>query len=84
MVRTAEWKYIHALGFGPQLFDLRNDPLEFVDLGRDPGYVQVRNELHDMIFERISRRKNRVAITTEKVVNRTDGAHKHGVLIGYW
>ena len=84
MVRTAEWKYIHALGFGPQLFDLRNDPLEFVDLGRDPGYAQVRNELHDMIFERISRRKNRVAITTEKVVNRTDGAHKHGVLIGYW
>ena len=84
MVRTEEWKYIHALGFEPLLFDLRNDPSELVDLGRDPGYAAIRKELHDAIFERIGRRKNRVAITTEKVLNRTDGAHKHGVLIGYW
>ena len=37
-----------------------------------------------MLFERIGRRKNRVAITTERVLQRTDGAHKHGTLIGYW
>ena len=84
MVRTEHWKYVHALGFEPLLFDLRNDPSELVDLGRDPGYAAMRNELHDMIFERIARRKNRVGITTKKVVDRTDGAHRHGVLIGYW
>ena len=41
-------------------------------------------ELHRMLFERIGRRKNRVGITTERVRQRTDGAHKHGTMIGYW
>ena len=84
MIRTEEWKYVHALGFGAQLFDLRNDPSEFVDLGRDPGYAATRDALHCMLFERIGRRKNRVGITTEGVRQRTDGAHKHGTMIGYW
>ncbi len=84
MIRTADWKYIHALGFGAQLFDLRNDPSEFVDLGRDPGYAGIREDLQTMLFDRISRRKNRVAITTRRVIERTDGAHKRGVMIGYW
>ena len=84
MIRTADWKYIFALGFPPQLFDLGNDPSEYVDLGRGPGYAGIRGELHGLLFDRIARRKNRVAIATDKVEKRTDGAHKHGVMIGYW
>ncbi|MCY4550919.1 MAG: alkaline phosphatase family protein [Defluviicoccus sp.] len=84
MLRTDDWKYVHALGFEPLLFDLRNDPDEFVDLGRDPGYAGFREELHRALFERIGRRKNRTGITTERVQQRTDGAHRHGTLIGYW
>ena len=33
MIRTERWKYINHAGFRPQLFDLENDPNEFVDLG---------------------------------------------------
>ena len=36
MVFDGRWKYIHATGFRPMLFDLATDPDEFHDLGADP------------------------------------------------
>jgi len=39
MVRTRRWKYVDWTDLRPQLFALENDPLEFHDLGLDPGYV---------------------------------------------
>ncbi|MGB1148149.1 MAG: sulfatase-like hydrolase/transferase, partial [Alphaproteobacteria bacterium] len=35
MIRDERWKYIHVLGFPPQLFDLGEDPDELKDRGRD-------------------------------------------------
>ena len=34
MIRNNEWKYIYFKGFPPQLFNLKNDPDEFKDLGQ--------------------------------------------------
>ena len=36
MVFDGHWKYVHATGFRPMLFDLERDPREFHDLGADP------------------------------------------------
>ena len=37
MLRDSRYKYVyHAGGYPPQLFDMRNDPLEQRDLGQDP------------------------------------------------
>ncbi len=38
MVATDRWKYVFYERLCPQLFDLRNDPQELVDLGADPGH----------------------------------------------
>ena len=38
MLRTERWKYVHYKGFPPQLFDLQEDPNEFVDLGRSAAH----------------------------------------------
>ena len=45
MIRYENWKYVHFVGHPPQLFDLKADPLEANDLGRDPAYGNVRSML---------------------------------------
>lgn len=84
MIRTERWKYIHYLGFRAQLFDLENDGNELVDLGADPGHAAVRRDLHNRLFERMARRKERVAHSTAAVEQRTDGSRNVGVIIGEW
>jgi len=38
MLRKGRYKYIHYVGFMPQLFDLQEDPEELCDLAPDPAY----------------------------------------------
>ncbi|MBM3627705.1 MAG: sulfatase [Alphaproteobacteria bacterium] len=41
MVRKGRWKYIHHVGFRPELFDLEADPGEATDLGESPAHRDV-------------------------------------------
>jgi choline-sulfatase len=46
MIRTLEWKYIHRYPYGPhELYHLRNDPEERVNLFESPEYVEVVQSL---------------------------------------
>ncbi len=38
MVFDGRFTLAHASGFAPMLFDLRDDPDEFGDFGRDPAF----------------------------------------------
>ena len=40
--------------------------------------------MHSHLFERLTRRKNRITVPDEVVVERTDGSRKVGVIIGEW
>ena len=40
MVRGERYKYVHYVGYQPQLFDLVADPDETRDLADDPGYAE--------------------------------------------
>ncbi len=44
MVRVRRWKYVHYVGYAPQLFDLNADPTEENDLGESPDHAEVRAE----------------------------------------
>ena len=41
MLRTRRWKYIHYVGFEPELFDLEADPEETVNIAVYPEYAEV-------------------------------------------
>lgn len=42
MVRKGRWKYIHHVGYAPELFDLADDPGETRDLASDPKHAATR------------------------------------------
>ncbi|MEM7034580.1 MAG: alkaline phosphatase family protein [Chloroflexota bacterium] len=85
MIRTARYKYILWEGFPPQLFDLENDPQEFVDLGRDPNHEEVRRNLHEALFTWLRKRKIRTTISDSDAAKiGPEEEDKIGILIGYW
>jgi choline-sulfatase len=45
MVRKGRWKYIHYIGFDPELFDLQNDPEELVNLSHNKAFADVLAEM---------------------------------------
>lgn len=49
MVRQGKWKYIHYEGMRPQLFNLEDDPGELQDLGGDPAYEEVCDQLNQIL-----------------------------------
>jgi arylsulfatase A-like enzyme len=84
MARSDRFKYIHYDGLPPQLFDLQEDPLEFNDLGSDPGYAAVREQHLGWIFDWMRSRRNRVTISDEAIMKRATPAAAGGVIIGEW
>ena len=45
MLRNGRWKYNHYVGYGPELFDLQEDPGEERNLADDPAHRAVRDGL---------------------------------------
>lgn len=84
MIRTARWKYVHFLGFPPQLFDLEKDPDEFTDLGRAATHEGVRREMHDRLLRRLLSRKNRVTMSDDGVAAMRGSEDSSGIMIGKW
>jgi arylsulfatase A-like enzyme len=84
MVRTDAWKYIHWDGFAPQLFDLRNDPDEFVDLGTDPAFDNVRQAMRERLLTWSLGLRNRTTVTHDDVERGTHQYKKAGVFYGVW
>ena len=44
MIRHGRWKYVHHVGYRPELFDLESDPGETTDLAERPDMVSVLAE----------------------------------------
>lgn len=87
MTCTDRWKLVHfGKGIPPQLFDLREDPLELADRGRDGGtaYQAARDDLYGLAFEWMRARRNRIGMTDEAVDRRPSPAAAGGVKIGVW
>ena len=49
MVRQGDLKYIHHVGYRPQLFDMATDPREKNDLGDDPTFAAERRDMEALL-----------------------------------
>ena len=84
MVADRQWKYVHADGFRPMLFDLENDPGELVDLGADPSLGGVRARLLDALNLWGRRQSQRTALSEEQILAMRGRSLRRGILLGFW
>ena len=84
MLFDGRWKYIHAEGFRPLLFDLETDAEELVDLGADPGLEEVRARLHETLFAWARRHHCRITLRPEQIDRMAYNSEPRGILIGFW
>lgn len=83
MVVTERWKYITFRSFRPILFDLMNDPKEQMDLGNDPAYEAIRQEMEGHLRHWTTRQR-RSTVSDEQAAQAVFNwaREKRGVLIG--
>ncbi len=90
MVFDGRWKYIHADGFAPMLYDLHSDPDELVDRGQDPACADARARLYEALakWSRTTRTQTTVSddeiVASDKAMLAYDVNINPGILIGYW
>jgi len=84
MIKNDRWKYIYAPGFSPMLFDLANDPDEFVDLGNSDDYADARQRMHYALADWSLHYRQRETVSEERAEQMIGLEDKFGVLIGYW
>ncbi len=84
MVADKQWKYVHAIGFRPMLFDLLSDPDELVDLGVSPEHEAVRVRMADVLHEWGLRFSQRTTRSEQQLINMRGRSQRKGILIGVW
>jgi arylsulfatase A-like enzyme len=86
MVFDGRWKYVHASGFRPMLYDLVSDPQEFLDRGADPSCTEVIARLQQELFDWALHPNGHITTANEKIAAYADNQlqAKGGVLIGIW
>jgi arylsulfatase A-like enzyme len=84
MVRDQRFKFVYFPIHPPQLFDLVNDPHELKDLGDDPGYARIRDQMRGRLLHWFALRRNRTTVADEAIVANTDTAAERGFVFGVW
>ncbi len=84
MVADARWKYVHAAGFRPMLYDLASDPDEFRDLGADPAYAGERRRLAAALGDWGLRLSQRTTRSEAEMAAARGRSQRKGILIGVW
>jgi arylsulfatase A-like enzyme len=84
MVADKEWKYVHAPGFRPMLFDLVADPGELVDRGADPALEGVRQRFAAALAQWAMRQSQRTTRSEGQIKSMRGKSMRKGILIGVW
>nr|WP_302622777.1 sulfatase-like hydrolase/transferase [Sulfitobacter sp. JL08] len=83
MVADKRWKLIHAEGgFRPMLFDRKEDPQEFVDLGASDAHRDVIAQMYAHLANWARRPSQRVTISDAQIEAGTGTGDEVGILLG--
>lgn len=85
MVFDGRWKLVHAEGGLPPLFfDLKNDPQELVDLGREAAYEAERERMYGHLHAWARRLSQRTAISDAELDAMKGKYPRRGILLGLY
>jgi arylsulfatase A-like enzyme len=84
MIADKRWKYVHAPGFRPMLFDLETDPDEFRDLGADSACEAERRRLSEALAQWGLRLSQRTTLSEAQVRAMRGKSARRGILVGVW
>jgi arylsulfatase A-like enzyme len=85
MVFDGSWKYIHATGFRPMLYDLATDPNELQDRGNDPACSTEIARLQDALLAWSLRDHNRITMPDARIAAYSETSQlRSGIAIGFW
>jgi arylsulfatase A-like enzyme len=84
MVADRRWKYVHAIGFRPMLFDLASDPHELVDLGESAAHAEVRTRMAAALADWGLRLSQRTTRSDAELARMRGASARRGILIGVW
>ncbi|MFT5115222.1 MAG: arylsulfatase A-like enzyme [Parasphingorhabdus sp.] len=90
MVFDGRWKYIHADGFRPMLYDLHSDPEEIHDLGDQSECEEIRSQLYEVLAHWSRTTRTQTTLSDQYITARDeDWPHydihlDSGVMVGYW
>ncbi len=83
MIADERWKYVHAEGMRPQLFDMEADPDEFRDLGADPP-PEVAAMMEERLARWARRLSQRTTLSDAQIEAKRGKSGRKGVILGAW
>lgn len=83
-LRDHDWKYVHWDGFAPMLFNLKDDPQEFFDLGTDSSHACILSWYRTKLCEWLLGRKRYTTATNAFVDGWLKEERFSGMDIGVW
>ncbi len=86
MLTDRRWKFMHAIGFRPMLFDLERDPDEFFDLGVSdaPEHRAVIELMYRRLREWATRDAQRVTISDADIAAMMGKSLRRGITLGLY
>ena len=84
MIADKKWKFMHAPGFRPMLFDLVADPQELRDVGGDPEFASIVAMMEARLQEWATRPSQRTTVPRDRIIAMRAGKPATGVLIGVY
>ena len=86
MITDGRWKFMHAIGFRPMLFDMGNDPDEFFDLGASevPEHRAVIDLMYQRLREWATRDAQRVTMSDADIAAMMGKSVRRGITLGLY
>jgi arylsulfatase A-like enzyme len=84
MVADKRWKYVHAVGFRPMLYDMASDPSEFRDLGVEPAHEAECQRMAAVLAQWGLRLSQRTTLPDARIRVMRGESQRRGILIGVW
>lgn len=84
MICDDRWKFVHADGFRPMLFDLQADPNELNDLGADPDHAVVIERMYGRLCDWAMRPSQRTTVSNQDIVDLRSYSIRRGVVLGVY